>query len=131
MSSLNVDTILMLDDEFDILNLFTLGLKQQGFRVIGFTEPMLALDHFEKNFDLYSLVISDIKMPVMEGYEFIKRVKEIKRDVNVFFMSAYLSDDIQYRAGIPLITVDEYIEKPISINHFISLVKKYFLTTGV
>jgi DNA-binding response OmpR family regulator len=116
----------MLDDEFDILNLFTLGLKQQGFRVIGFTEPMLALDHFEKNFDLYSLVISDIKMPVMEGYEFIKRVKEIKRDVNVFFMSAYLSDDIQYRAGIPLITVDEYIEKPISINHFISLVKKYF-----
>ena len=125
-NSQNTDAILMLDDELDIVNIFTRALQQQGFRVIGFTEPILALDRFQKNFDPYSLVISDIKMPVMDGYEFIKRVKEIKRDVKVFFMSAYLSDDIQYRAGIPLITVDEYIEKPISINHFISLVKKYF-----
>jgi DNA-binding response OmpR family regulator len=124
-NSENTGAILMLDDELDIVNIFTRALQQQGFRVIGFTEPIVALDHFQKNFDLYSLVISDIKMPVMDGYEFIKRVKEIKRDVKVFFMSAYLSDDIQYRAGIPSVTVDEYIEKPISIKHFISLVKKY------
>jgi response regulator RpfG family c-di-GMP phosphodiesterase len=121
----NTCAILMLDDELDIVNIFTRALQQQGFRVIGFTESIVALNHFQKNFDLYSLVISDIKMPVMDGYEFIKRVKEIKRDVKVFFMSAYLSDDIQYRAGIPSVTVDEYIEKPISIKHFISLVKKY------
>jgi DNA-binding response OmpR family regulator len=129
-NSQNTDAILMLDDELDIVNIFTRALQQQGFCVIGFTKPMLALDHFQKNFDLYSLVISDIRMPVMDGYEFIKRVKEIKRDVKVFFMAAYLSDDIQYRTGLPSVTVDEYIEKPISINHFISLVKKYFLTTG-
>lgn len=101
--------ILMLDDEVDIVNIFTRALQQQGFRVIGFTEPMLALDHFQKNFELYSLVISDIAMPVMDGYQFIKKVKEIKPDVKVFFMSAYLDDDIQYRTGIPSVTVDEYI----------------------
>jgi len=61
-------------------------------------------------------------MPVMDGYEFIKRVKEIKRESYV----SIPGDDIQYRAGIPSVKVDEYIEKPISINHFISLVKKYF-----
>jgi len=68
-------------------------------------------------------------MPVMDGYEFIKKVKEIKPNVKVFFMSAYLTDDIQYRTGLSLPKVDEYIEKPISLDDFMKLVEKYFLTT--
>jgi two-component SAPR family response regulator len=65
----------------------------------------------------------------MEEYQFIKKVKEIKHEVKVFFMSAYLSDDIQFRTGLSLVKVDECIEKPISLN-FMRLVKKYFLTSG-
>ena len=49
----NADAIAMLDDEFDIMNIFTLALQQQGFHVIGFKEPLLALDHFQKNSDRY------------------------------------------------------------------------------
>lgn len=125
----NADAILMLDDEFDIMRIFTLALERQGFHVIGFTEPLQALDHFQKNSDRYWLIISDIRMPLIDGYQFIKRVKELKPDVKVFFISAFLTDDIQYRTGLSLFKVDEYIEKPISINHFISLVKKYFPRT--
>jgi two-component system cell cycle sensor histidine kinase/response regulator CckA len=125
----NADAILMLDDEFDIMNIFTLALEQSGFHVIGFTEPLLALDNFQKNSDLYWLVVADIRMPLMDGYQFIKRVKEIKPQVKVFFMSAFLIDDIQFRIGLSLVRVDEYIEKPISINDFVRLVKKYFLMT--
>jgi DNA-binding response OmpR family regulator len=119
---------LILDDEFDIMSIFTLALERQGFHVIGFTEPLLALDHFQKNSDRYWLIVSDIRMPLIDGYEFIKRVKKLKPDVKVFFISAFLTDDIQYRTGLSLLKVDEYIEKPISIKHFISLVTKYFLT---
>jgi response regulator RpfG family c-di-GMP phosphodiesterase len=126
----NADAILMLDDEFDIMSIFTLALEQQCFHVIGFTEPMLALDHFQKKSDLYWLIVSDIRMPLMDGYEFVKRVKEIRHDVKVFFMSAYLIDDIQFRTGLSLVKVEEYIEKPISVNDFIRMVKKYFLTSG-
>jgi DNA-binding NtrC family response regulator len=122
----NADAILMLDDEFDIVNIFTRALEQPGFYVIGFTEPMLALDHFQKNSDRYWLIISDIRMPLIDGYQFIKKVKEVKPDVKVFFMSAYLTDDIQYRTE--QLKADEYVEKPIAINHFISLVKRHFAT---
>jgi len=129
MTSHNPHAILMLDDEFDIMSIFTLALERQGFHVIGFTEPLLALDHFQKNSYLYWLVVADIRMPLMDGYQFIRRVKEIKPHVKVFFMSAFLIDDIQFRTGLSSVKVDEYIEKPISINQFISLVRKYFTAT--
>jgi DNA-binding response OmpR family regulator len=129
MTSHNADSILMLDDEFDIMSIFTLALQRQGYHVIGFTEPMLALDHFQKNSERYWLVVADIRMPLIDGYQFIKRVKEQKPDVKVFFMSAFLTDDIQYRTGLSLLKADEYIEKPISLNDFIKLVKKYLLAT--
>jgi DNA-binding NtrC family response regulator len=86
---------LILDDEFDIMNMFTLALEHRGFHVIGFTEPILALDNFKKNSERYWLVVSDIWIPVMDGYRFIKKVREIKPDVKVFCMSTFLSDDIQ------------------------------------
>ena len=124
----DADTILMLDDEFDIMSIFTLALERQGFHVIGFTEPLLALDHFQKSSDRSWLIVSDIMMPSIDGIQFIKRVKEVKPDVKVFFMSAFLTDDIQYRTGLSLLKVDEYIEKPITLNDFTKLVKKYFLT---
>jgi len=59
------------------MNIFTAALQQQGFRVVGFTEPTLALDQLQKNSYLYWLVVSDIRIPVMDGYESIKKVKEV------------------------------------------------------
>lgn len=75
----------MLDDDVDIMNIFTRALQRQGFCVIGFTEPTLALDHFTKNSEQYWLAVSDIRMPVMDGYEFAERVREIKPDVKRIF----------------------------------------------
>ena len=117
----------MLDDEFDIMSIFIQALEQQGFHVIGFTEPLLVQDL--KNSYLYWRVVSDIMMPLMDGYQFIKKVKEARADVKVFFMSAYLSDDIQFRTGPALVKVDEYIEKLLSISHFVSLVKPFTITS--
>ena len=64
----NRNAILLLDDEFDIMTLFIQAFKEHGFLVVGFTEPLLALDDFYINSDRYGLVISDLRMPVMNGY---------------------------------------------------------------
>ena len=64
----NTNAILLVDDEFDIVTVFTQALKEQGFPVVGFTKPLLALDDFHINSDRYGLVISDLRMPVMNGY---------------------------------------------------------------
>lgn len=86
---------------------------------------MLALEHFQKNFEKYGLVISDVRMPVINGYQFIKEVKEIKRDVKVFFMSAFDIDYVQFRGELPFEEIDEFIQKPISSTDFIMTVNRH------
>jgi DNA-binding NtrC family response regulator len=124
-SQSQVKAILVLDDEFDIISVIKQGIDKQGFRVFAFTDPYLALEHFQINSELYGLVITDLRMPGMNGYEFIKKVKEIKPQVKVFFMTAFSINDIEFRRILPFVKIDEFIEKPVSLNKSASLINKY------
>ena len=117
--------ILIVDDEFDIIAVFKQGLERQGYQVFAFTDPLLALEHFQINSKQYALVISDLRMPGMNGYEFIKRIKEIKAEVKVFFMTAFEIDDVEFRRILPSIKIDEFIQKPVTINDLTSTISKY------
>jgi two-component system response regulator ChvI len=64
-------------------------------------------------------------MPVMNGYQFIKKVKEIKPQVKVFFISAFEINDIELRTELPFVKVDEFIKKPILLEDFIRTVSKH------
>jgi CheY-like chemotaxis protein len=65
--------ILVLDDDFDLATLVEQILQKDGFKnVFAFTDPLLALEHFRINHKDYSLIISDIRMPTMNGFEFVR-----------------------------------------------------------
>jgi DNA-binding NtrC family response regulator len=121
----NHDLILIVDDEFDVVTILRQWLEMQGFQVFAFTDPSLALEHFRINSKQYSLVISDLRMPEINGYELIKRVKEIKSEVKVFFMTAFEMNDIEFRRLLPSVIIDEFIQKPVTMNNLTTLVNKY------
>jgi len=118
-------SILLLDDDFDIIVTIKDSLQKYGFNVFGFTDPFLALEHFGLNAANYGLVISDIRMPQMNGFEFIKKVKEIKLDVKVFFMTAFEINDIEFRRVLPSTRIDEFIQKPLSLERLNTLVRNH------
>jgi DNA-binding NtrC family response regulator len=110
-------SILVLDDEFDIVNVIKLGLnKTNNLKVYGFTDPLLALKHFKLNAAEYGLVISDIRMPKMNGYEFVREAKKIKPKVKVFLMTAFDINSQEFSKVLPDIKVNQFIKKPISIG---------------
>jgi len=125
VESLASDWILIVDDEFDVVTILRQWLEKQGFHVFGFTDPSLALEHFRINSKQYSLVISDLRMPEINGYEFVKRVKEIKPEVKVFFMTAFEISDIEFRRLLPSVIIDEFIQKPVTMNYLTILVKRH------
>jgi two-component SAPR family response regulator len=125
-------SILVLDDEFDAMNIIKLGLQKKGsFEVYGFTDPVLALEHFKTNAEHYSLVISDIKMPEMNGYEFAKQVKKIKSDIKVFFMTAFEINKEEFSRVLPDIKINEFIQKPVSIKDLVKSVQGHIINTNL
>jgi PleD family two-component response regulator len=61
----------VVDDDYDIAELVKMALQRDGFEnVFTFTDPLLALEHFKVNREDYSLVISEIRMPGLNGFEF-------------------------------------------------------------
>lgn len=114
--------VMLVDDEIDIIGLFTEILTLNGISVRPFTNPKEALDEFEQSHDSYRLIISDVRMSPMSGVEFITKIKEIDSDVNVILMTAFEIDENQLKE----INTDEFFNKPIRMNDLVSIVKKYF-----
>lgn len=119
-------SILALDDDFDIIVIIKSVLQKQGLVVFAFTDPYLALEHFKINANDYGLVISDVRMPGMNGFEFISRVKELRPDIKAILMTAFEINDIKNSKLLPAgIRIDAYIQKPISIQALTSLTEKH------
>ncbi len=78
--------ILIVDDELDITATLKITLEDYGFEVHSFNDPILALENFRKR--LYSLLILDIKMPKMNGFELYTKIKKIDDKVKVCFLTA-------------------------------------------
>ena len=117
--------VMIVDDEFDMVSTFKQGLEKNGFQAFGFTEPALALEHFKLNQEKYGLVISDLRMPGMNGFEFVKRVKEIRPGIMVFLMTAFEINDAEFRNVLPNVEIEGFMQKPISLADFASTVSKY------
>ena len=119
------DWILIVDDEFDIISIFKQALMKKGFHVFGFTDPLLAVKHFQINAKRYELVISDLRMPGMNGYEFVKKVNEIKPEIKIFLMTAFEINDVEFKKLLPKVKIEGLLQKPFSLADLVNTVSKY------
>jgi DNA-binding response OmpR family regulator len=78
--------ILVVDDEPDLTQVSTLALEYHGFKVDSFNDPQEALSKYKP--DLYDLVILDIKMPKMDGFELYEELKKKDNNANICFLTA-------------------------------------------
>ncbi|MFL6325960.1 MAG: response regulator [Nitrososphaeraceae archaeon] len=94
MISSNCKSIVVVDDERDIVNRIKRLLEAvDGLKVCTFTDPFAALEHFNSGCKDHHIVISDIRMPGMNGYELVKQVRKIDPQVKIILMSSFEIDD--------------------------------------
>jgi response regulator RpfG family c-di-GMP phosphodiesterase len=121
-------SILVLDDEPDITAIVKKSLQDLGFRVSAFTDPVVALEYLKSNFEnCCSTIISDIRMPGMNGYEFANKVKGIKPECKIILMSAFDINNVEFPKVLPDIKIiHAFLQKPFSIRKLKDLiVEKY------
>jgi DNA-binding response OmpR family regulator len=106
--------VLIVDDESDVNLAIKMILEDNGFKVDSFTDPVLALENFRKEAGMYDLLILDIKIPNMNGFELYMQIRKIDNKVKVCFLTAGEMDYDQFRKELfPALDENCYIQKPI------------------
>jgi two-component system, OmpR family, response regulator ChvI len=114
--------ILIVDDEPDITESFGLALEDSGFEVDKYNDPAVALASFKPNF--YGLLILDVKMPKIDGFELYDKIKKIDKKAKVFFISAFDIDHAEMSKKYPGLKTENILPKPIQIPELIKRVEE-------
>jgi DNA-binding response OmpR family regulator len=114
--------ILIVDDDIDITNSFSLCLEDTGlFEVDTYNDSVEAISKFKA--DSYNLVLLDIKMPKLNGFELCEKMKVVDSKVKVCFISAFDLDSPEPRDVVPSLGVECFIPKPILVKDLIKRIE--------
>ena len=121
-----IKRIYLVDDDYDHTITFKAGLEIAGFEVDAYNDSTIALSNFKPNY--YDLLLIDIKMPKINGFELSEKLLKVDDKVKVWFISAY---EVYYKTvkkEVPsklkgTILVDHIIQKPVEIDNLVKQIK--------
>jgi DNA-binding response OmpR family regulator len=124
--------LLLVDDEKDATSLLYTILQKSGFEVVFFNDPLLALERFKPRY--YDLLILDIRMPNMNGFELYRQIRRMDNRVKVCFLTAIseFKEYEQYRKEVyPKLGERHFITKPVSNHELIGRINEMLTTNGI
>uniref|UniRef100_A0A7C4Y514 Response regulator n=1 Tax=candidate division WOR-3 bacterium TaxID=2052148 RepID=A0A7C4Y514_UNCW3 len=119
--------ILVVEDHKTLRLMIVKGLKKEGFEVVEAENGKQALEIIEKMEP--ELIISDVRMPEMDGFEFISRLREKNRIIPFIFLTV-LDDIDDYKKGYKL-GADSYITKPFEMKELIEKIRMKLQKTRI
>ena len=110
--------IMIVDDESEIISVIKRGLESKNdFVVDTFSKADDAIENFQNHPpDYYDLVITDIRMPKVNGFELYRRIKDTNPNMKIAFITAFEINKEEFSKVIPSVNVTHFISKPVSIS---------------
>ncbi len=118
------ETIMFVDDEPALVNVFRQGLMRLGYKIEGFTDPRKAFEYFEKYHDKVDMLVTDTTMPYMNGVELAQRLMDMKKGLPVIICTGFttlISVDDAREKGIK-----DFIMKPFKIRDIATRIRDAF-----
>ena len=110
--------VMIVDDEQDITTIFKMGLENYQFIVTTFNDPVEAFSEFRPG--LYDLLILDIRMPGMNGFQLYRKLRDVDNKVKVCFLTAFDESRAEFRTSFPFLEeVKCYLKKPITVRELV------------
>jgi two-component system sensor histidine kinase VicK len=120
-----IKRIFLVDDDYDHTTTFKTGLEIAGFEVDVYNDSSIALSNFKPNY--YDLLLIDIKMPKINGFELSEKLLKVDDKVKVWFISAY---EVYYKtlkkeapSKLKETILDHIIQKPVEIDNLVKQIK--------
>lgn len=125
---LNNRIVSIVDDELDNALLFCDALRTiNGIQVLKFTDPILALEHLKNNAKDYMLIISDLRMPIINGLQLLKTVKDLNPLIRTILMTAFQIDDSLFQEYTTKRIINGFLQKPIDLRQLLAEVNKQMI----
>jgi two-component system, cell cycle sensor histidine kinase and response regulator CckA len=115
-------TILLVDDNENIIRVLEKGLTHLGYEVHSETESEKALEHFKQEPEKYDLVITDFMMPKLKGSELASKLKEISEKIKIILITGYMDKSLETIGDATVI--DECIAKPVELAKLSNIINK-------
>ena len=94
-------------------------MRISGITIFTFTDPILALEHFQMYQDAYVLVISDFRMPGLNGLELLRKMKEMNKSVRTILMTGFDIDDEIFRTYTKKKIINGFVQKPVRLYNLV------------
>jgi len=112
--------VAIIDDELDITVLFRDAIRGiRGISIFTFTDPIMALEHFKINRKDYVLIVSDLRMPGIDGIELMKRTKELNPLVRTVLMTVFELDDELFQQYADKEIINGFLQKSILLKDLV------------
>ena len=116
--------VLVVDDDDALVRLYQHFLGRLGYRVTGFTDPVLALASFRENRGAFDAVVTDVSMPQLSGFDLAHEILSLQGDVPVFVTSGYVTPEHEEEAK--RLGVSGLIGKPDTIDELVDALDRVF-----
>ena len=119
-------SVVLVDDDEDIVNVMKRALEFNNFQVFSFTNPLEAVEYF-KSVQSPQLLVTDIRMPNMTGFELVREVKKGYPNLPIIVLTAFELPKPEFDKVFPSTKIDVVLKKPISPRKFVDAVNAIFV----
>ena len=116
MTSNPLLSVLIVDDEMELALIYKKYLELSGYDVVSFTDPLLAFEYYKENIQRFTHVLTDLRMPTINGIELASKIRKLNNKVRIFLITAFTIDDFINNKDYVDSKIEMVIEKPVRLN---------------
>ena len=117
-------TIMVVDDDRDIVRICQLGLEKAGFKVHAFSDSVLALQHVKQGCKGCQVMVSDVRMPHMNGFQLVEKIRQVRPEMKLVMMTAFEINKSEFESLFPSTHIDSVLKKPFSPLKLVTTIEK-------
>jgi DNA-binding NtrC family response regulator len=119
-------TVMVVDRDKDSLTASKEAIELTGLCVHGFSDPVLGLQHVEGGCKECKVLISEVKMPQMTGFQLARRLKELRPEMKIIMTTTFEVNKGEFDAVFPSLQVENVVPKPARPSQLAEMVKEIY-----
>lgn len=123
-------TTLIVDEDIDILTVTERSLEHAGFKVHAFSDPLTALHHVQNDCKYCQVLVSDVRMPGLTGFQLVRKVKDLRPEIKVIMMTMFEVNKPEFEVVFPSTPIDAVIRKPFTPSQLVEKIRGFLGTTA-